>query len=100
MRVICFLLLSCLALPAQALALLDAYALALRNDPSFQAAIAERDAGGLGQTALDAGSKVRVEHHQQQLRLRRRVPKDSSRGDVSMFGYLLGRHLGVTVLRK
>ena len=58
------------------------------------------DAGGLGQTALDAGSKVRVEHHQQQLRLRRRVPKDSSRGDVSMFGYLLGRHLGVTVLRK
>ena len=45
MRVICFLLLSCLALPAQALALLDAYALALRNDPSFQAAIAERDAG-------------------------------------------------------
>jgi len=45
MRVICFLLLSCLALPVQALALLDAYALALRNDPGFQAAIAERDAG-------------------------------------------------------
>ncbi|PAU88153.1 peptidase [Pseudomonas sp. WN033] len=45
MRALCFGLLLCLASPVYALGLLDAYALALRNDPSFQAAIAERDAG-------------------------------------------------------
>jgi len=33
------------SLPAPALGLLDAYALALRNDPTFQAAIHEHDAG-------------------------------------------------------
>ncbi|OLF52107.1 TolC family outer membrane protein [Pseudomonas chlororaphis] len=41
---------------AHALGLLDAYALALRNDPTFQAAIQERDAGqenrALGRSAL------------------------------------------------
>ncbi|SEQ87533.1 outer membrane protein, protease secretion system [Pseudomonas cuatrocienegasensis] len=56
MRLICLGLLLCLALPVQALGLLDAYALALRNDPSFQAAIAERDAGlenqAIGRAAL------------------------------------------------
>lgn len=48
--------LGCLSLPAHALGLLDAYALALRHDPSFQAAIAERDAGlesrAIGRAAL------------------------------------------------
>lgn len=60
MRLICLGLLLCLALPVQALGLLDAYALALRNDPSFQAAIAERDAGLESQAIGRAGLLPRL----------------------------------------
>lgn len=45
MRLLSCLILLGLSLPAAALELSDAYALALRNDPTFHAAIAERDAG-------------------------------------------------------
>ncbi|MDD0976092.1 TolC family outer membrane protein [Pseudomonas fontis] len=45
MRLLSCALLLGLSLPASALDLGDAYALALRNDPTFHAAIAERDAG-------------------------------------------------------
>lgn len=55
MRLIGFALLACCALPVQALGLLDAYALALRHDPTFQAAIAERDAGLESQAIGRAG---------------------------------------------
>lgn len=56
MRVLCGVLLLGLSLPAAALDLGDAYALALRNDPTFHAARAERDAGlehkAIGRAAL------------------------------------------------
>ena len=52
---VCGLLMVC-AGPVQALGLLDAYDLAVRNDPTFQAAIEERAAGeenrALGRSAL------------------------------------------------
>lgn len=45
MRLLFALILLLPAFPASALELRDAYALALRNDPTFHAALAERDAG-------------------------------------------------------
>lgn len=60
MRALCFGLFLCLASPVYALGLLDAYALALRNDPSFQAAIAERDAGLESQAIGRAGLLPRL----------------------------------------
>ncbi|MBJ9976770.1 TolC family outer membrane protein [Pseudomonas sp. S75] len=45
MRLLLCLMLAGLSLPAAALDLSDAYALALRNDPTLHAALAERDAG-------------------------------------------------------
>lgn len=60
MRVLCFVLLLCFTSPVLALGLLDAYALALRHDPTFQAAIAERDAGLESQTIGRAGLLPRL----------------------------------------
>lgn len=56
MRLLSCVMLMGLSLPAVALDLSDAFALALRNDPTFHAAIAERDAGlenrAIGRAAL------------------------------------------------
>ena len=56
MRLLSCVLLMGLSMPAAALDLSDAFALALRNDPTFHAAIAERDAGlenrAIGRAAL------------------------------------------------
>lgn len=56
MRLLSCVMLMGLSLPAAALDLSDAFALALRNDPTFHAAIAERDAGleqrAIGRAAL------------------------------------------------
>lgn len=60
MRVLCFVLLLCFTSPVLALGLLDAYALALRHDPTFQAAIAERDAGLESQAIGRAGLLPRL----------------------------------------
>lgn len=60
MRALCLGLFLCLASPAYAIGLLDAYALALRNDPTFQAAIAERDAGLENQAIGRAGLLPRL----------------------------------------
>lgn len=60
MRVFCFVLLLCFTSPVLALGLLDAYALALRHDPTFQAAIAERDAGLESQAIGRAGLLPRL----------------------------------------
>ncbi|QMV63319.1 TolC family outer membrane protein [Pseudomonas berkeleyensis] len=59
-RLLCLCLLLCCVLPAHALGLLDAYALALRHDPTFQAAIAERDAGLESQAIGRAGLLPRL----------------------------------------
>ncbi|SFP05905.1 outer membrane protein, protease secretion system [Ectopseudomonas composti] len=60
MRMLCFVLLLCFTSPALAVGLLDAYVLALRHDPTFQAAIAERDAGLENQSIGRAGLLPRL----------------------------------------
>ena len=56
MRWICWALVACFTSPVHALDLQDAYALALRNDPTFHAALKEREAGqedrAIGRAAL------------------------------------------------
>ena len=55
MKALLFILCFSCAPAAQALGLLDAYDLALRNDPTFQAAIQEREAGEENRTISRAG---------------------------------------------
>ncbi|QLF93816.1 TolC family outer membrane protein [Pseudomonas sp. ABC1] len=56
LEAVAFAALCCLSFPSHALGLLDAYALALRNDPTLQAAISEHQAGqehrAIGRAAL------------------------------------------------
>lgn len=76
-------LLSGLVLPAQALDLSDAYALALRNDPTLHAAIAERDAGVENLAIGRAGLLPNLSYRYNRARNDSEVTQRSQLGDVT-----------------
>ncbi|UCZ83295.1 TolC family outer membrane protein [Pseudomonas sp. L5B5] len=80
-----YLFLSCLLLApgAHALGLLDAYDLALRNDPTFQAAIKERDAGEENRAIGRAGLLPNLSWNYNNSRNRSQVTQETLRGDVT-----------------
>lgn len=75
--------LSGLVLPAQALDLSDAYALALRNDPTLHAAIAERDAGVENLAIGRAGLLPNLSYRYNRARNDSEVTQRSQLGDVT-----------------
>ncbi|MEA5671397.1 TolC family outer membrane protein [Pseudomonas sp. MH2] len=75
--------LSGLVLPAQALDLSDAYALALRNDPTLRAAIAERDAGVENLAIGRAGLLPNLSYRYNRARNDSEVTQRSQLGDVT-----------------
>lgn len=75
--------LSGLVLPAQALDLSDAYALALRNDPTLRAAIAERDAGVENLAIGRAGLLPNLSYRYSRARNDSEVTQRSQLGDVT-----------------
>ncbi|WP_259764341.1 TolC family protein, partial [Pseudomonas protegens] len=84
-RAFCFLALLCLLSSPSALALglLDAYDLALRNDPTFQAAIKERDAGEENRAIGRAGLLPNLSWSYNNSRNQSEVTQDTVRGDVT-----------------
>ncbi|KTC39285.1 peptidase [Pseudomonas sp. ABAC61] len=78
-----FLLCLLLAPGAHALGLLDAYDLALRNDPTFQAAIKERDAGEENRAIGRAGLLPNLSWNYNNSRNRSQVTQETLRGDVT-----------------
>ncbi|ROL80603.1 peptidase [Pseudomonas protegens] len=68
---------------AQALGLLDAYDLALRNDPTFQAAIKERDAGEENRAIGRAGLLPNLSWSYNNSRNQSEVTQETVRGDVT-----------------
>ncbi|MFJ9994239.1 TolC family outer membrane protein [Pseudomonas putida] len=75
--------LSGLVLPVQALDLSDAYALALRNDPTLHAAIAERDAGVENLAIGRAGLLPNLSYRYNRARNDSEVTQRSQFGDVT-----------------
>ena len=67
----------------QALGLLDAYDLALRNDPTFQAAIKERDAGEENRAIGRAGLLPNLSWSYNNSRNQSEVTQETVRGDVT-----------------
>lgn len=83
MRLLLPILLLGLVLPAQALDLSDAYALALRNDPTLHAAIAERDAGVENLAIGRAGLLPNLSYRYNRARNDSQVTQRSQLGDVT-----------------
>lgn len=81
-RCVCLLLLLA-SLPAQALDLGDAYALALRNDPAWQGSIAERDAGLENLAIGRAGLLPRLSYRYNRARNDSQVTQRSQFGDTT-----------------
>ena len=71
------------SLSAQALDLGDAYALALRNDPTWQGSIAEREAGLENLTIGRAGLLPRLSYRYNRARNDSEVTQRSQFGDVT-----------------
>ncbi len=84
-RAWCYLPLLCLlsSPSVQALGLLDAYDLALRNDPTFQAAIKERDAGEENRAIGRAGLLPNLSWSYNNSRNQSEVTQETVRGDVT-----------------
>ena len=80
------------SLPAPALGLLDAYALALRNDPTFQAAIHEHDAGQQDRSLGRAGLLPKLSYSYNNARNRSEVSQGGRQSDRDYRSYssLLG----------
>lgn len=76
-------LLLALAWPASALDLRDAYALALRNDPTLQAALAERDAGQEARAIGRAGLLPTLSYSYSSARNDSEVTQASTQGNVT-----------------
>ncbi|MBC3423940.1 TolC family outer membrane protein [Pseudomonas sp. RW3S2] len=83
MRLLLPILLLGLVLPAHALDLSDAYALALRNDPTLHAAIAERDAGVENLAIGRAGLLPNLSYRYNRARNDSEVTQRSQFGDVT-----------------
>ncbi|WP_313515662.1 TolC family outer membrane protein [Pseudomonas sp.] len=82
-RLLCCAALLLVAERAQALGLLDAYALALRNDPSFQAARKERDAGHEDRAIGRAGLLPKLSYSYSNARNQSEVTQATALGDVT-----------------
>lgn len=80
------------SLPAPALGLLDAYALALRNDPTFQAAIHEHDAGQQDRSLGRAGLLPKLSYSYNNARNQSAVSQGGRQSDRDYRSYssLLG----------
>lgn len=83
LRPLLLIILCCLSLPARAVGLLDAYALALRNDPTLQAAISEHQAGQEYRTIGRAALLPRLDYRYTNSRNESEVTQEGFTGEVT-----------------